>query len=67
MVNDFGKPPVVVGLHEPLFFDKYFIERVVSSLKKKAFMVKVEVDEFSPAEQFAYLVLKDNGWFPKEE
>lgn len=66
MVNDFGKAPTIVGLHEPLYFEKHFIEDVVTQLRDKAVLVSVGWDEFSTAEKFAYEVLSENGWFGDE-
>lgn len=62
MVNDFGKAPTIVGLHESVFFDKEFIEQVLADLKRKALFVKLEMDEFTAAEKLAYEVLKENGY-----
>ena len=52
-----------VGLHFiPLYFTQTCVEEVVESLKRKALLVHVGLDEFTPAEKLAYHILKDNKW-----
>ena len=55
--------PKFVGLYKCGYYESSFLRDVVEELQRKAFTVNTGLDEFSKAEQLAYMVLDVQGFF----
>lgn len=60
------QPRRVVGLYNSGYYFKDFLEEVEQEIQQKAFRVQAGIDTFSKAEQLAYMVLEQNGYFSVE-
>jgi hypothetical protein len=61
-------PPKVISLSSNSgYYYVHFLEEVAEELRQKEFVVQTGLDTVSKAEQLAYAVLFNNGFFQEEE
>ena len=61
-------PPKIISLSSNSgYYYVHFLEEVAEELRKKEFLVRSGLDSVTKAEQLAYAVLFNHGFFQREE